>query len=336
MFTRKALAPAIAFAAGAVLISAAQIFGAGTARAEEWKCYTYMPSPTHPSYVGLEKIAEDMEQISGGSITAQCSVGGALPIKSDTIAQAVGDGVLDLAGSGFDTGYVPVAGLFSVPGLFSNEDELEKGYQAALPILTEEFAKRNIVLLGAYHYPRQVIWSTEDIPSLDDLKGVKVRANSPENAEFIKRFGGIPVTMATPDVAPALQRGVFPAVITAAAGAGQLWVDMLRYINNVGPSYTVSFVIVGKTAFDALSPDQQTALRAAAAEQTAWISGQMRDQNATLMDKFQTEGLTVVAATPEEEAEIVTTMKPYWTEWADARGEPAKLALDAARAAIGK
>lgn len=336
MTMRRIVASALVFAAASVPQLAPQVFGPGTARAEEWKCYTYMPSPTHPSYAGLEKIAADLERISDGAITAKCSVGGSLPIKSDTIAQAVGDGVLDIAGSGFDTGYVPVAGLFSVPGLFANEDELAKGYQATLPILEEEFAKRNIVLLGAYHYPRQVIWSTEEIPSLADLEGVKMRANSPENSEFIKRFGGIPVTMATPDVATALQRGVFPAVITAAAGAGQLWVDMLRHVTDVGPSYTVSFVIVGKDAFDALGSDQQQALRAAVAEETDWISGQMRDQNATLMDKFQKEGLTVVAGTPEEETLIVETMKPYWTEWAEARGEPARQALDAARQAIGK
>jgi TRAP-type C4-dicarboxylate transport system substrate-binding protein len=295
-----------------------------------------MPSPTHPAYAGLEKIAKDVEAITDGKVTVQCSVGGSLPIKSDTIAQAVSDGVINLAGSGFDTGYVPVAGLFSVPGLFSNEEELAKGYEAARSILEGEFAKRNIVLLGSYHYPRQVLWSTTEIPSVEALKGVKVRANSPENAEFIKRFGGIPVTMATPDVASALQRGVFPTVITAAAGAGQLWVDMLRHVTDIGPSYTVSFVIVGKPSFDALTSDQQMALREAVAKETTWISGQMREQNETLLAKFQGEGLKVVPGTPEDETQIIETMRPYWSEWADARGEAAKAALDAAKKAIGK
>lgn len=323
-------------AACAALFAAPLLFGAGAARAEAWKCYTYMPSPTHPSYVGLEKIAKDIEEITDGKVTVQCSVGGSLPIKSNTIAQAVNDGVLNLAGSGFDTGYVPVAGLFSVPGLFSNEDELAKGYEAVLPILEQEFAKRNIVLLGAYHYPRQVLWSTKEIPTVDDLNGMKVRANSPENAEFIKRFGGIPVTMATPDVAPALQRGVFPAVITAAAGAGRLWVDILRYVTDVGPSYTVSFVIIGKPSYDALTSDQQKALRDAVAKETSWISSQMREQNETLLAKFEEEGLKVTPGTPEEEAHIIDTMRPYWDEWASARGDAAVAALDAAKKAIGK
>lgn len=334
LFTRSKLTLSVVI--GLVLSGTALVASLVPAQADTWKCYTYMPSPTHPAFVGLQNTAKALDKISGGKVNAQCSVGGSLPIKSDTIAQAVSDGVLNLASSGFDTGYVPVGGLFSVPGLFATEDELEKGYQAALPMLQAEFASRNIVLLGAYHYPRQVIWSTTELRSVDDLKGVKMRANSPENAEFIKRFGGIPVTMATPDVAPALQRGVFSSVITAAAGAGQLWIDMLPYMVDVGPSYTVSFIIVDKPSFDSLTDAQQQALRSKVATQTAWISSQMTQQNEDLLSKFTQNGFKIAPSNPEEEKKVADVMKPYWDQWATQRGENAKAALDAARKAIGK
>jgi TRAP-type C4-dicarboxylate transport system substrate-binding protein len=286
--------------------------------------------------VGLNKIAAAIQDISKGELTVNCSVGGSLPIKGDSIAQAVSDGVLNVVTSGFDSGYIPVAGLFSVPGLIATEDELDKAYQAALPYLEAEYAKRNIVVLASYHYPRQVIWSAIEMDSVDDLNGVKMRANSPENGEFIKRFGGIPITMATPDVAPALQRGVFPAVITAAAGAGQLWIEMLRYMVDVGPSYTVSLVLINQDSFGSLPADQQKAVREAAMAEGANISATMRTQNVELLEKFVKEGFKIAPGTPAEEARIVETMKPYWAEWAAARDEAATEALTAVRAALGK
>jgi TRAP-type C4-dicarboxylate transport system substrate-binding protein len=163
-----------------------------------------------------------------------------------------------------------------------------------------------------------------------------MRANSPENSEFIKRFGGIPITMATPEVASALQRGVFPAVITAAAGAGQLWVEMLRFMLDVGPSYTVSFVLVGKPSFDELTLDQQKALRTAVSEETAGVSGKMRKQNDELLAKFVTGGFKIAPGSAAQEKQVVDTMRPYWTEWAKRRGDAAATALKTAQQALGK
>jgi TRAP-type transport system periplasmic protein len=316
--------------------AAALFASVSTVQAQTWKCYTYMPSATHPVYVGLQNIAKAVEKISNGKITVNCNVGGSLPFKSEEIASALSAGILNIVTSGFDSGYVPVSGIFSVPGLFSSEAELDKGYQAAFPILESEYAKRGIVVLGPYHYPRQVIWSTTEMKSVDGLKGAKVRVNSPENAEFIKRFGGTPVTVATPDVAPSLQRGVFSGVITAAAGAGQLWIDMLRFMVDVGPSYTVSLALINKANFEALSADQQKALRAAVLEESTNISNQMRQQNEQLLDKFVKGGFKIAAGTPAQEKDVQERMKPYWTEWASQRGEAATAALKAVRDALGK
>ena len=63
--------------------------------------------------------------------------------------------------------------------------------------LRAEFNKRNIVLLGRYIFPENVMWSKKKLTSLADIAGQKIRVISPEQAEFIKVLGGIPVTLGT-------------------------------------------------------------------------------------------------------------------------------------------
>jgi len=329
---RGAMRPAVCAAA---FMIAASGWSAG-AKAEDWTCYTYIPNAQHVVVKGLEAIGARIGEITGGDVKVTCHAGGSLGIAAPDITAAVSDGVVQFASNAFITGSVPLVGMFSLPGLFSTEEELQQGLEIMQPYIAQAMQEQGLVYLGTYHYPRQVIFSTEPVTSLDDLKGKKIRVASVEQSEFASRFGGSPVTMGTPDVAPALQLGTVSVVLTAASGGARLWADLLKYNHVIGPNFTVSPVIMNQDAYDSLSAEQQQQLLAAVAEIGEQMSVSMRDENATLTEQFAAKGMSVTQGTPEEEARMIDTLRDYWPQWADERGPVAKEALDKVRAALGK
>lgn len=321
-------------AASAAVLMGAVAGLAAPAAAEDWTCYTY--NPQEVIVKGLDEIGQRIEQITGGRVDVTCHPGGSLGISAADITAAVSDGVVQYASNAFITGSVPMVGVFSLPGLFATEEELYKGLETMRPYIEAQMAEQGLVYLGEYNYPRQVIFSTEQIGSLDDLKGKKIRVASVEQAEFATRFGGSPVTIGTPDVGPALQLGTISVVLTAASGGARLWQDLLKSNHVIGPNYTVSPVIMNADTWASLSAEEQTQVKAAVAEVTKGMSDSLRSDNAVMLDSYKAKGMVVTEGTPEEEALMISTLQDYWPQWAAERGPVASEALEKVRAELGK
>lgn len=320
-------------ACAAVLLGAVAAW-TPAAQADDWTCYTYNPQET--IFKGLEEIGKRIGEITGGRVTVTCHAAGSLGISAADITGAVSDGVVTLASNAFITGSVPLVGMFSLPGLFATEEELHKGIALMKPYIDAQMAEQGLVYLGNYNYPRQVIFSTEIIDSLDDLKGKKVRVASVEQSEFATRFGGSPVTIGTPDVAPALQLGTISVVLTAASGGARLWQDLLKSNYVIGPNFTVSPVIMNADAWATLSADEQAKVLAAVAEVTKGMTDSLRSDNKKMEETYKSKGMQITYGTPEDEKLMLDTLVDYWPTWAKERGEVAEKALAEVRAALGK
>ena len=250
----------------ALSVLAALTFAPSSAAvAEDWKCYTYQSAPASPVNVGLQRMADNIRAVTKGRVNVKCSVGGALPIDANSIAPAVSDGVLDFVSIANISGYVPLAAMGGLPGLFGSNAEFDaKGWPVLKPIIDAEFDKRGIKLLGVYHYPPQVVFGAKGAPplkSLSDLKGKTLRIGNPEQGDLAKALGAIPVTLPTPEVSPALQRGSVQYVITAAAAGGRLWRDFFASGIMDQIFVATSYVAINKKRWDALSPAEQRAIQ---------------------------------------------------------------------------
>ena len=159
---------------------------------------------------------------------------------------------------------------------------------------------------------------------------------SAEQAEFVTRFGGTPVTIGTPDVAQALQLGTITGVLTAASGGAFLWTDYLTDTYEVGPNYTVSPVFANADAFGSLTDDQQEKIHAMVKTVTTEASDKMRAQNAEKLKEFSDGGMKVHEGNADEEALLIEKSKDYWDVWAADRGEDAQALLKEVRDALGK
>lgn len=309
---------------------------ASAASAEEWVCSGYMPSVQHPSIVNLQAIGDEITRLTDGDITMQCRTGGELSIAPAELTTAVADGLVQLGASPFITGTVPLTGLFALPGLFRTPEDVQKGLAIAEPYFGKEFEKKGLVYLGTYHYPRQVLFSTGEIDDLGDIAGRKYRISSGEQAEFITRFGGTPVTIATPDVPQALQMGTIDGVLTASSGGARYWTETLKSNYDIGTNYTLAVIFMNEDAFAELGEEKARTLREyvqSRLESTTKIIG---DENVIFRDQFRKDGMKITQATEADEALIIEKLADYWPKWATERGPDAEKLLGEVRAALGR
>lgn len=306
------------------------------AAATTWECYVYNPVATVAAVKGVIRLIDNVKQQTNGELLINLHLGGSLPINATNITTAVADGVVQMGDDGFASGNVPISAILRLPLLLQNDAELVKAMEILRPYLEQAYAKKGIVVLSQYSYPFQVLWGRKKITSLADIKGMKLRVTSVEQGEFIRRFGGIPLTIGTPDVAASLDRGLVEGALTASSGGGVTWHDLLKYRYGFPTSYVNSTVIVNQEAFEKLPAATQKIVKDAATEAAAWAIGDMNRQEDDLTAQYAREGMITTAASPDDIKLATEKLRPYWDDWAKAHGPEAVEVLGKIRAAVGR
>ena len=301
-----------------------------------WTAYTYAPVATLAPAQAMARIAEKIEAASGGELAMRWHLGGALPIQANNVSQAVADNVVQFGDDGFYQGNVPIGGVLRLPMLITSTAEFEKAQAIMRPYIVAAYAKKGMAVLGDYYFPLQVPFSSKKFTSLDDMKGQKMRVTSPEQAEFVKRFGGSPVTIGPAEVPSALDRGVVDGVFTASSGGGKIWKDLLKYNYRMGPNYFDSLFVVNKEAWDKLSPKAQGALKAMVEAECPVITRQLSGEEDEETAKMKAGGMVITAGNPQDRVVGAAKMASFWDAWAKSRGADTVEALQKVRAALGR
>ena len=317
---------------GIVAMSVAMV---PSAWAQNWDFYTYIPS-ANASTRRIAVMLEDINKETGGKLSIRLHMGGSLQISTTNITQAVADNVVQMGDDSIFTGNIPVSGLLRLPFLVRSYEEFDKAARVVEPYMEAAYKKRGIIMLGRYHYPPQVLWSTKKLTSLADLKGLKLRTTSPEQGEFLKRFGATSVTIGTPEVAPALERGVVDGVLTASAGGGVIWKDLLKFSYRLGVNYVDSVVIVNAEAFGKLPADMQAKVRKVVADAMPQVTQALLNDEEAVTKKFQADGIVITQPSAEEIRTVGSQFAPYWESWAKSRGSEPTEVLAKVRGVLGR
>lgn len=303
--------------------------------ADNWRAYTYNAVATVTSVKGLNAMLEAIQKETQGKLSVRLNLGGTLPIAATNITQAVGDNIVQMGDDAFFVGSVPVGGVVRLPMFLPTRSDFEKAWDIEADYLRTEFNKRNIVLLGRYIFPENVMWSKKKLTSLADIGGQKIRVISPEQAEFIKLLGGIPVTLGTSEVAAGIDRGVIDGALTASSGYGYVWRDLLKYSYRLNVSFIDSLILVNKDAWEKLPPDTRTKVQALVTEHTAKMTAAMAAEDQDVTKKLADGGMVITEPSKAELADAERRIAPYWKEWGEKRPAAAE-ALQRVRAAVGR
>ena len=329
MITRRHLVGALA----AAPVAAPAVLRAQTVN---WLFYTHVPAATLVPARVSQEIVERVAKETNGGFQIKYHLGGSLTIKATDITTAVGDNVVQLGDDAFQQGNVPITGILRLPMLITNATEFEKALAVMRPYLERAFDKKGVTLLANYYFPMQIAWSSKKLTSLDDFKNQKIRATSPEQIEFLKRFGANGLTVGGSEVPSALERGVVDGVLTANAGGGKIWKDLLKYCYEIGLNYFEDNIVVNKEAYAKLPAAYKESLTKAIVELTPKMTAMMAQEEIDEAAKRKAEGMVQTKATSEDYKRGAERMVDFWDVWAKRHGAETQEALKKVRDTLGR
>jgi TRAP-type C4-dicarboxylate transport system substrate-binding protein len=307
----------------------------------KWDLYAFT-GVTHPVTVRYQMFADEVKKATGGKLEIIVRPAGELPFKATEVFKTTSIGQVQLAAGyqGFIGGEVPIASIASLPFLVQTGAELEKVYPIIEKHITPVFKKRGVQVLFWHTWPEQNIYGKgTPIKAVADFAGRKIRSTDGKQAEMLRQVGAASVTLTTPEVPVAMERGVADGFLTAAFNViGAKWYEFTEWawmgnVNIGGPDY----LLMNSKAYNQLPAD----VRAKLDEVAKAFGPKMRamnlgDEKASI-EALKTEHKVAIYAPPKEEVdELRNKMKPYWESWAKQQGADTEALLKEVRAALGK
>ena len=221
-------------------VSSALLFGGPQAEKEqEMKPVTLRLSTHHPAdvsrSVGSRLLKEEIEKATKGMVKIDIYYSESLA-KGREVLEAVKTKVVDIGdvNPAYYPGQLPVhSGLL----VYTNSPPK---YSQKAAVMQKMYAKYPVVLREIEQYNQKVIWqyfpyslnlsSTKPVKSIEDFKGMKIRASNEVYLRMLKSVGAIPVAVPFTECYMALQTGTIEGVFTnIEAMTGQKFYEVAPY-----------------------------------------------------------------------------------------------------------
>lgn len=215
-------------------------------------------------------FAKNIEAMSGGRIKVKMMYAGE-GVDTQGILGAVKKGLITMGATfqPMNAGELP-AGIVEVglPGGTADVSELsilfhEKGWNE---VLTRAYGEQGLVYLDPYIQPPVYLLTKKEIKSVEDFKGLKIRAPG-AYGKFIRNLGGSPVSLTWSEIYTGLATGV----IDGSIGSNLIdhrdgnHVEVAKYMYRLPlAGAQVLPVFVNQKAWNKLPEDLQQIVRAAA------------------------------------------------------------------------
>ncbi len=274
----------------------------------------------------IEQFTKDIKQATQNVLSIRVHAGASL-YKHTEIKRAVRGGQVAI-------GEVLIS-------LLSNEDPL---FQIdVLPLLATDYAQARILwqtsrvaiekvldekglkLLFAVPWPPQGLYSKKAISSLEDIKGLKIRAYNAMLSRLVELMGGIPTTVQEPEIQQAFSTGIIDAMMTSPSTgvSSQAW-DYVNYYYDFQAWIPKNMVIMNKEIFAELSPimQKQVLQAAAKAEERGWaMSAKETNDKIAIMAEHGVQIMQPNQKLKQELSLIRQQMAQEWLKEAGGEGE---------------
>jgi TRAP-type C4-dicarboxylate transport system substrate-binding protein len=204
-------------------------------------------------------------EATGGQINGDIKPQTELGLKGFEIMRLVKLGVFDYAYGlpGYVAAETPVLEGLDLSTVTQDIDTQRKVTDAYFPILEKAFAETyNAKLLQLYPFPSQTLWCRDEIKSIDDLKGKKIRVYSATLGDFVEGVGGTSVTVSFAEVIPALEKGVVDCGITGTMSAyAAKWNQVAKYAYTLRVGWGMAFGAMNMNTWDKLGSERQVILK---------------------------------------------------------------------------
>ena len=262
--------------------------------AASWDMPTPYPDKTFHT-VNIRQFADDVAKATDGKFTIQVHTAGSL-FKHSEIKNAVRSGQVQI-GEFFLSLLANENGIFgldSVPFVATSYADAEKMWAAQKDAVAKLLDKQNMVPLFSVPWPPQALYVNKEINSVEDLRGVKFRANNPLQHQLASKLGMIPVQIEVPDLPQAFTTGRVEAMMTSpSTGVNSRSWDYVSNYYDVKAWVPKNIVVVNKRAWRKLDKATQKIVleQAAIAEKRGWELS--KEENITKLEELKQSKMTV-------------------------------------------
>lgn len=301
-----------------------------SAQAETWDMPTPYPDATFHT-ANIHDFAKDVADKTGGMLEIKVHSAGSL-FKHPEISKAVRSGQVPV-GEFFLSllnNDNPAFGADSLPFLATSYGDAEKLWAAQKPIIDKLLDAQGLMPLYAVPWPPQGLYTTKEIKTVDDLKGVKFRTYNATLEEFANLAGAAPTQVEVPDIPQAFTTGRVEAMITSpSTGANSKAWDFLSHYTDIQAWLPKNIVVVNKRSFRRLDDDVQAAVleAAAAAETRGWEMS--KAETAAKVAILKENGITVVEPSEELMSGLKAIGANMLANWKASAGDEGAALLDA-------
>ena len=312
------------------------------------KFHTFM-APQSEVWLTMHKPwMEKVEKESGGRIKFEAYPAmqlGGTPVQLYDQAK---DGVVDIVWTlpGNTAGRFPRVEVFELPFMMNNAEATSKAYwEYVHTVAQDEFKDTHVIALHV-HGPGMFHTADKQVKTVNDLKGMKLRAPTRQVTKLLSAVGASPVGMPLPQIPDALSKGtisgcVIPWEVVPSVKVHELTKFHSEFPANAPALYTTTFVMaMNKAKYESLPPDLKKVIDNNSGMATsAWL-GKTQQGNDPASRKIAADrGNTIYTITAADAAEFEKRSSLVDDEWVadmNKRGFDGKKLLDTAKSLIAK
>jgi TRAP-type C4-dicarboxylate transport system substrate-binding protein len=291
----------------------------------------YPPDNYHTE--NLIWFAKEVEKATGGKLQITVHPGASL-FKAPEIKRAVVTGQAQIGEVliSLHENEDPVFGLDAIPFLASSYADAKNLWQAQKAAIAKKLESQGLMVLYAVPWGPQGIYAKKDINTVDDMKGLKMRAYNVGTTRIAELVGAQPVTVQAAELPQALATGMVESFMTSGATGydSKAWETMSHWYN-VQAWIPKNIVIGNKATFAALDKGQQDALlkAAEAAEERGWKIAEEKAQ--WYIEQLKAKGMKVQPPGPQLRDGLKKIGEQLTEDWLKRAGADGKAVIDAYR-----
>lgn len=267
----------------------------------------------------VQQWADLVRKKTGGKVKISVYPSGQLYDFPDT-PQAVSNGTVDagMIMSTYGTGLLPAWGFPALPFLIGSNKNAQKLFSA--PKLQSElntlFERHNVHVAGYLSAGAQDFFGHKPLKAPSDLKGLKVRVNSPVAAKAIKEVGGAPVDMSSNDLYQAMQRRTVDAfAIPSSSIMERKLYEVSKYGVDTNQDFAVGTFAINKNKWQTLPKSVRSQIEAATAEiQKDSFTGWANDERQKVKE-MKAKGVQFEELNAQERQVWADAMRPAWSAY---------------------
>ena len=195
------------------------------------------------------------------------------------------------------------------------------------------------VLYAAGNPPYQVFTRNKPLNTIEDFKGLKIRAPSGGQAIIMRRLGAVPVNIPGSEMYESLSRGTVDGLLFPVPGV--LGYDLGGLLKNMSVAQNfgnvVNMHVISLKRWNSLPEAVRKAMDDAGDAATRNVCRQLDEDSAKDTETLKGKGLAVNAWSAADQQKIAEMRDSVGEQWAadmDKRGKPGTAALKAFRAAL--